>query len=247
MPRRSLPCAATPPRSSYPRSRSSARATRRPRACALPSGSRAISAPRAWSSSPGSRAASTPPPIARARRGARTAGAGRRTRRRRAHAHRRPARADPGADRRSGAIIGKLARRRARCSARARTRRPARAARRRAGVAALGDRGEAPRLKMRPATHISPKGGRSSSVRTDTTLGASPIARIDATIAIYMNDPHGPAPRPNPRPVGSPPGTVRLETGGIAAWIIPRAKIVKPCFSGNARRGAGMAPPMKIL
>ena len=39
---------------------------------------------------------------------------------------------------------------------------------------------------MRPETHISPKGGRSSSVRTDTTLGASPIARIDATIAIYM-------------------------------------------------------------
>jgi len=48
-------------------------------------------------------------------------------------------------------------------------------------------------------------------------------------------------PRPNPRPVGSPRGTVRAHTGGIAAWMIPQAKIVKPCLSGNAPVGAGMA------
>jgi hypothetical protein len=38
-----------------------------------------------------------------------------------------------------------------------------------------------------------------------------------------------------------------MQTGGIVARMIPRAEIVKPCLSGNARGGHKDGPPMKIV
>ena len=68
-------------------------------------------------------------------------------------------------------------------------------------------------------------------------LGASAIARSDATIAIYMMIHMALPPTETHALVGSPRGTVRAQTGGIAAWMIPQAKIVKPCLCGNACDG----------
>ena len=36
-----------------------------------------------------------------------------------------------------------------------------------------------------------------------------------------------------------------MQTGGIAAMMIPQAEIVKPCLSGNARGGLQDGPPMQ--
>ena len=68
-----------------------------------------------------------------------------------------------------------------------------------------------------------------------------------ATIAMYMMIHMALLPRPKPTPCGFPLGTLRAQTGGIAAWMIPQAKIVKPCLCGNARGGRRRNPPMKIV
>src|SRR5262249_31265250 len=120
--------------------------------------------------------------------------AGRQAGCRRARAHRRIARTDAGADRRSRAVVRKFARDRARRFARTRAGGAAGAPRRRPGVAAVGGvggevlapAGGAQDGWQSRATQMSLKGVRSSSVRTGTAIGASPMALSDAIIATYQ-------------------------------------------------------------
>src|SRR6266540_1402982 len=121
------------------------------------------------------------------------------------HTHHRVARSDPRADRRSGAVVRKLARDRTRGAARVGAGRPARAPRRRAGVAAVSFPWSVrfPNVVSEPGTtHISPKGFRSSSVRIGTKFGANPIARSDAIIPMYQMIHMALSPQPNPRRCG---------------------------------------------
>src|SRR5262249_30604412 len=120
--------------------------------------------------------------------------AGRRARRRRARAHRRIARTNAGADRRSRAAVRKFTRDRARGAARTRAGGTAGTPRRRPRVAAVGGasaeiaapEGGAKHGWQFRATQMSLKGARSSSVRTGTAIGASPMALSDAMIATYQ-------------------------------------------------------------
>src|SRR5262249_10447952 len=120
--------------------------------------------------------------------------AGRRAGCRRARAHRRIARTDAGADRQSRAAVRKFARDRARGFVRTRAGAAAGAPRRRPGVALIGGasaaisapEGGAKHGWQSRATQMSLKGVRSSSVRTGTAIGASPMALSDAIIATYQ-------------------------------------------------------------
>ena len=157
----------------------------------------------------------------------------------------------PTADRRFGAIVGKLACRRARGAARARTGGAARAPWRRAGVAAVGvplpvipgpERRDGARNPQplpaifRVRRFAAPRNNDRSHVAERLPILVD-LDRHQARREPHRSqrrhhsdvpdDPHGPIPRETHDIAGFRSGTVCAEGGGIGASLIPHRKIVE--------------------